>query len=101
MIGFWPSSENEVCKYLEGPEKVLKLSFGLLKGLLGDKCVVPEPSFVVLPDRQLILVSFKAIKADNCQLQLLYLRIPVITGPLMRTEFEAELIKRTIQFLCG
>lgn len=49
MIGFCPSTELEVCKDHEVSAKVLKLSRGLLKGLLGDKHVVPEPDFVVLP----------------------------------------------------
>ena len=40
MIGFCSSTESEVCKDLEDPAKVLKLSFGLLKDLLDDKHIV-------------------------------------------------------------
>lgn len=40
MIGSCLSTESEVCKDLEDLAKVLKLSLGLLKDLLGDKHVV-------------------------------------------------------------
>lgn len=90
----FPSTESGVCKNLQVPANILKVSLGLLKGLLGDTrdytaqfCgtsrLAVDPS---------ILEDFK-----GCQLPVTTLLLqntdPTTNEPLMRSDFKVELLK--------
>lgn len=85
----FPSTESGVCKNLQVPANVLKVSLGLLKGLLGDK---RDYTAQFCGTSRLAVEDFK-----GCQLPVTTLLFqntdPTTNEPLMRSDFEVELLK--------